>query len=1069
MENLKNVVMHMQKVKLFTFVIMSCMLYEISASEVNANDGLILHYTFEEDFGGIAWDKSANGNYGELKGNAKRVKGNWGNALELEGKISYLDMPSKSFDNIIDQVTFSAWIKPLKKQTATIVQVSNLNRIMLVAEQEEDYIQASFGLEGKRFAINKTMDYSNKWIHVASCYDRGKITFYINGKKIQELFVPGNMRKKFLLKWPYTIGSEGGSGCFYGGLVDEIRIYSRGLCQEEISALASQKSNDDNEQGGYESKCDILRVNVDMLQRKLSDVPNAIFAKQVAALEKLNRNMSVAKESVDLGQSNWAFDVYPAFLDDWVHINREIEQVKANMEKENEQRSSSISERLLKLKNKIDVLHKEKINAKAIDALCGKAEMYSELNCLEYADEFKKKEFLEKSISFLEEGERLCENCDKPNVALLKTGEFFPGVTLSLMNGGALQFSVLKSLRISFIGNNIINPERLARVRAGILSWDFKRTDEVFLKNKEYGFNSMILVADGVNTLSRFYCGRNGFENELVEGIVSGTTGKWLIPAAPKDIPLKWISEHYMNIENFAKRYGNESGVMHWDIGGEAHALLDFYANSIVVQNAFRKYLSKKYGTINELNAIWQERYASFESIPVKRIPSNKWAMYEWYIFRNKICCNYLAYMLEPFKKYSPSIPVSPVICMNIMYPSNLDPYMLAEAGGIHLEAALDDYAARRDRYPHQILAAVVDVGRSISENGKVWIGELGYSISCNAPQSDCVRPHEVREWYYTAFIHGAKGVAAYYWSSGSNSFALMYPDFIPTESALKISELAIEARTFKNIWACTADIQVAVYYPRLSRFLYTESPIAQRLEMMGLWAIMSNCGFMIDPIDSTMLMKRLDRYKILVIPPSPYMSIEEQDRISAFMKKGGVVITSGLMGEFDDKGRKAQTSFRASIENAQNKGEALSKYFTASVSSDDGILLVVPKDIGRIYRDDWNSTEAIVDPVPPKFNREASVQVRRGLLAFLKGKGFAPYSCADTDEVETAIIQSPGEKYLVLINHDSKAVDAKISLNMDIGNIDLVEAFTLRRYAVKDGMMSVRIDANEVLFLKIK
>ena len=64
------------------FIIMAVFfaLPQISAAEVDVKKGLVLHYTFEEDFGEVAWDKSGNGNWGEFKGNTKRANGNWGKA-----------------------------------------------------------------------------------------------------------------------------------------------------------------------------------------------------------------------------------------------------------------------------------------------------------------------------------------------------------------------------------------------------------------------------------------------------------------------------------------------------------------------------------------------------------------------------------------------------------------------------------------------------------------------------------------------------------------------------------------------------------------------------------------------------------------------------------------------------------------------------------------------------------------------------------------------------------------------------------------------------------------------------
>jgi beta-galactosidase GanA len=501
-------------------------------------------------------------------------------------------------------------------------------------------------------------------------------------------------------------------------------------------------------------------------------------------------------------------------------------------------------------------------------------------------------------------------------------------------------------------------------------------------------------------------------------------------------------------------------------LGGESEPMSAFMADSPLVRDAFRKYLEDKYANIDALNTVWQENYRDFGSIPVTREMRNKWANYEWRVFRSRTAANYMGYLTEPFREFTPSISVSPVVGMNQMHPGHTDSlehFMIAEAGGLYLKGALDTYPAGRDRYPHHLIAVNLSVPRSLSEDGRVWIGELGHVATPTEgwqPYDGIIREANLREWYYTAFIHGAMGVAAFNWASGASIHALQYPGHIPTPTALKIAEVAAEAREFGNIWACAPDVEAALYYPRISHFLYTEATeAAKRLEMMGLWALMRDCGFMIDPVDRSILLSRLDRYKILVIPPAPYLPLDVQERVAEYVSSGGLVITSELTGEFDEWGGKSRSVFRGLVENTQTG---------SNVSHGKGFVLVVPGSIGRTYRDDWHTGMGIRNPVPPVLGRDAAGGIRNELRRFLEEKGRVPVSYSSTDEVETAVIKSSTDSYLVLINHSYKSAQPVITLNTGDENAVLVEMLTLEEYPLKGRKMSFEMEAKGVLFLRI-
>lgn len=154
--------------------------------EADLGRGLVLHFTFGEDFGEVAWDSSGEGNWGRFRGEARRSEGEWGKALELEGQISYVEVPgSESLARIEDGITYSAWVRPAETHTGTIVQSrSHLNRLILVGSE----IWGSFGFGRVRHNVRlEGIDYERKLLHLAVSYDGESVVLYAGGEEVSRL------------------------------------------------------------------------------------------------------------------------------------------------------------------------------------------------------------------------------------------------------------------------------------------------------------------------------------------------------------------------------------------------------------------------------------------------------------------------------------------------------------------------------------------------------------------------------------------------------------------------------------------------------------------------------------------------------------------------------------------------------------------------------------------------------------------------------------------------------------------------------------------------------------------
>lgn len=213
-----------------------------------AQDGLLLHYSFDEGDGAVALDQSEN----KLDGAVTAV---WadspsGKALYFDGKpagIVRVRIPEKlRFGK--DSWTFSAWLKP---EQFTIDDRQNQRRIFAFGVYPDAYLVIDIfgnGRPGYYFcyrneagaivstggsaATGLTLD---EWAHLVLACDRerGQVTIYVNGYSQGSTAIAPTFAGDFVLGGELTLGNPWHN---YWGLMDEVRIYRRALARDEIRA-----------------------------------------------------------------------------------------------------------------------------------------------------------------------------------------------------------------------------------------------------------------------------------------------------------------------------------------------------------------------------------------------------------------------------------------------------------------------------------------------------------------------------------------------------------------------------------------------------------------------------------------------------------------------------------------------------------------------------------------------------------------------------------------------------------------------------------------------------------------
>jgi hypothetical protein len=221
-----------------------------------SDTGLLAYWKFDDNGN----DESGNANTAVLKNAASYASGKFGSALDIQGRNdAYANvMSSESLKNITNKLTVTAWAYAYTAPDAYNTLVSRQRE----NNGHPDQFFLGFGLKNNdpanvtyKWHLSTTVGiyggdcYQNKpvveeWVHMAGTYDGAKLRLYVNGKKICESTLTGNIPVDLDTN-PITIGLEENGAAKnkdeeFDGKIDEVRIYNRALSDAEILALANQ-------------------------------------------------------------------------------------------------------------------------------------------------------------------------------------------------------------------------------------------------------------------------------------------------------------------------------------------------------------------------------------------------------------------------------------------------------------------------------------------------------------------------------------------------------------------------------------------------------------------------------------------------------------------------------------------------------------------------------------------------------------------------------------------------------------------------------------------------------------
>jgi len=191
----------------------------------------------EEEGASTASDTSGRGNHGEIIGATAGHPGKMAGAFHFDGTDDYIRVDDSSSLNMTSRITLSALIR--------LESVEGNWRIMQKGQTDDQYrlLQENdvlkFDLEGVGTLATSQIPALREWHHVVATYDGTYMRIYIDGAEAVSKSASGSIA---VSDAPLCIGSKKPGSPeqdYFQGLMDEVKIWKRGLSVGEVENLFS--------------------------------------------------------------------------------------------------------------------------------------------------------------------------------------------------------------------------------------------------------------------------------------------------------------------------------------------------------------------------------------------------------------------------------------------------------------------------------------------------------------------------------------------------------------------------------------------------------------------------------------------------------------------------------------------------------------------------------------------------------------------------------------------------------------------------------------------------------------
>lgn len=605
-----------------------------------------------------------------------------------------------------------------------------------------------------------------------------------------------------------------------------------------------------------------------------------------------------------------------------------------------------------------------------------------------------------------------------------------------------------------------------------------------------------------------FLANKNGLK--VIMCTPSATPPVWLTQKYPETLVVKdnsvtashgtreqcsWSSLKYRDlcakiVERMAKHYGNNDGIMGWQIDNEpSHYGTIDYGNSVALR--FREWLQDRYKTIGELNKVWGTTfwsgiYTNFNQIvlpnPSQLISgmASPHAMLDFKRFNADECASFLTLQHDILRK---SISSKQFITSNFMnFHTDVDPwrssnldficYTMYPVAGDYSAPGVGDQGFRLGN-PNQISFAndFFRPFKGITGVMELQPGQVNWGNYNPQPY-----PGAIRAWLWNAFAGGLSFACTYRYRqplSGSEQYhyGIVNTDGVtPSPGGLEYAQFMKEIKELRKMYNPKAEMPSDYAKSKTALLFNMDNVWNQDIQKQSYqWSFSSHMmkyysilkSFCI-PVDFISPDRDFSSYKTLVAPAYQLMDEKLAAKLIAYVQNGGNLILTCRSGQKDANGHFREQKWAAVISDLIGGDitmyDVLPESVKATVSAND-----------KSY--EWNNwADIIVPQAGTNIWATYSDQFYVGKASVINrklGNGTVTYIGVDTDngELEKEIVRRVyvqasikikelplgvsmhwNDGFWIAINYNSKMVSLDIPLNSKIifGSKDLNPAQVL-------------------------
>ena len=364
-----------------------------------------------------------------------------------------------------------------------------------------------------------------------------------------------------------------------------------------------------------------------------------------------------------------------------------------------------------------------------------------------------------------------------------------------------------------------------------------------------------------------------------------------------------------------AERYSKHPGVVLWHISNEYN--VDDCHCELCKAN-FRKYLEKKYKTVEELNnkwwnGFWSHRVNSFAQID----PPGRHGEYisnplriEWHRFKNELLFDFVQHEIDTLKAINPDIPVN----TNFMEYWDVDYNKLAQRLDV---VSWDNYPfwhKTNEFYNASKTAMYHSLFNSFKKDRPFMMMESSPSATNWQPVCKLRRPGMHLLSSMQAVAHGSDTVQYFQWrksrgqSEQFHGAVVGHDNSEDTRVFKDVTKVGQELKNIEEVCGSLTKNEVAILFDYdnlwsldianayLNELRYKGFMDILMKNYSALWDLNIGCDFVFENDD-------LSNYKAIVVPMLFMLKRDLKAKIEKYVENGGIAVITFCSGAVDEDG----------------------------------------------------------------------------------------------------------------------------------------------------------------------